>query len=75
VWCTVAIAIVVAASNTQGRTLFESVRTPGMDMFGLAAPIPIRMVQALPNGEKCERYKVNTIRVRYFAQQKPGVLM
>jgi hypothetical protein len=46
-----------------------------MDMFGLAAPIAIRMVQALPNAEKYERYRAKTFSVPYFAQQKQGVLM
>lgn len=71
VWCAVALA----ASKAQGRTLFESVRTPGADMFGIAAPLAIRLVQALPGAERCEKYQVRAFRVPYFALQKNGVLL
>jgi hypothetical protein len=70
VWRTVA----EIASRTQGRTLFDAVRPTGFDLFGLASPLALRFVQALPGAEKCTAYCPRTFHLPFFALQKEGRL-
>ena len=67
-------AVARMASEVQGVDLPEAKRPPGHELFGLAVPLSLRIVQALPNADTCANYVPRAFKVPYFALQKRGVL-
>jgi hypothetical protein len=64
----------VKAEKMQQKMLFEAVRTPGYDLFGLSSPITLRFIQALPGAEQCSSYQVKVFKIPFFTLQKSGFL-